>query len=235
MSGKDDTSNTNASTFGFETEEQYLELLQALRSQTADSATNWIAKRLDIFRIASKARAAWLFGRWGVKNPAVDAEDASQKMLEEFLQACGTDKSGWESLQYVAGVLRNICLSILRTDTKWRQAPAIWDEADARSDPAKEFSRDCAAKDLWECAVQLPPAQRQAIEACCFQQLSPAEAAAALGRPTSSIYVALHRARQRLNEKLQARGHEAWEFRGRSGEQRKNLSDPRKKSGPLHQ
>lgn len=151
---------------------------------------------------------------WSCLRMLGDPDEADDVVQETFVRA-------WERLgefdpahrfyAWVFTIARNRCLNALRRRRTWGfrslysgddpQAP----EAGERSSAAAEDRQLALA--LEECMEGLPDEQREAFELRHGEGLRYAEIAAALEVPEGTVMSRLHRARERMRECLEGKGH----------------------------
>lgn len=109
---------------------------------------------------------------------------------------------------YFYGVARNQVLRLLRRE---RSLVQLDDEASeenssasliAAEDPFRDCNRNEMIKLVRQAVLSLPPRYREVVVLCDFQELSAAEAAAALDCPVGTVNSRLHRGHSLLLKKL---------------------------------
>jgi len=132
-----------------------------------------------------------------------DALDASQ---EAFVRA-------WRHMErfdlnrpfypWYATILRNVCLSRLRSRTRRPTYELPDDHPGAgEANPVLLAERNERRDRVWRAVMALKPHHREIIVLCHFQQLSYREMAAALEIPIGTVMSRLHTARLALRETL---------------------------------
>lgn len=124
-------------------------------------------------------------------------DEAEDIVSEVFLVAWRRlDQVPAEPVPWLIGVARKVLANRRRGDAR-RAA------LDHRVHQDVAIDRDHSTHDprvgiVLAALANLPPGEREVIELVAWEELSPAEAAAALGIARATVYVRLHRARQRL-------------------------------------
>jgi RNA polymerase sigma-70 factor (ECF subfamily) len=114
-------------------------------------------------------------------------------------------------LGFLYGVARNHVLRVLQRERHYVQLPDESDEAAAYesltslTDPFSDCNRHEVIKLVRQAVLSLPPRYREVVVLCDFQELSCAEAAAALDCPVGTLNSRLHRAHSLLVKKLRTR------------------------------
>jgi RNA polymerase sigma factor (sigma-70 family) len=123
----------------------------------------------------------------------------SEVWLEAFRSRRQYDQARGEAAGWVFGVARNVVLGHLRRAGRHCGAAAAaevhvedWDAVDRRLDAAG------LAPMLRDALAALTAEEREVLLLVAWEQLSPTEAAAALGIPTGTARSRLHRARSRI-------------------------------------
>ena len=110
---------------------------------------------------------------------------------------------GWtklpaEPMPWLIGVARNVLANRRRADgrrTALGDRLRLLPDRPTVADPGEQLT---GAERVREALSALPVGEREVIELVAWDGLSPAEIAAALGIARATVYVRLHRARQRL-------------------------------------
>jgi RNA polymerase sigma-70 factor (ECF subfamily) len=111
---------------------------------------------------------------------------------------------------YLYGVARNQVLRLLKRERSFVQ---LADESDdenattfvAHDDPFGDCNRNEVIRLVRQAVLSLPPRYREVVVLCDFQELSSAEAAAALDCPVGTVNSRLHRGHDLLLKKLRTR------------------------------
>ena len=139
------------------------------------------------------------------------AEDAVQEVFMSLLAPShGFDPSRGSLASYLFGAARN---QVLRRLEKERGYVALQDDHEgtrargderlrAAHDPLAEFVRSERAEIVRQAVLALPVHYREVVVLCELQELSYAEAAAALNCAVGTVRSRLHRARSLLCERL---------------------------------
>ena len=142
------------------------------------------------------------------------AEDVVQETFMVLMRDGGNfDPARGSLAAYLYGVARN---HVLRAFERERSLVPFDEEADesagaphenllARQDPLGDLTRGEAVERLRLAVLALPPHYREALVLCELEEMSYAEAAAALGCAVGTVRSRLHRARAMLAEKLRGR------------------------------
>ena len=134
-----------------------------------------------------------------------DAEDAFQAVFLALVRSASTIRDGGTVPAWLHGVAVRIATRAKRefTRRRARERTAALPEAD-RSVPDKAWESLVAA--VHEEVQRLPEAERTAFVLCDLQGVSQSDAATRLGWPLGSVSGRLCKARQRLLDRLSARG-----------------------------
>lgn len=139
------------------------------------------------------------------------AEDAVQEVFLSLLAPShGFDAARGALASYLYGAARN---QVLRRLEKERGYVALSDDHEgtrargderlrATHDPLAEFARNERAETVRQAVLALPVHYREVVVLCELQELSYADAAAALGCAVGTVRSRLHRARSLLCERL---------------------------------
>jgi RNA polymerase sigma-70 factor, ECF subfamily len=145
------------------------------------------------------------------------AEDVVQEVFMVLMRDGGNfDPSRGSLAAYLYGIARN---HVLRAFERERSlVPLDADEGDsneaphanlvAHFDPLGDLTRGEMVEKLRQAVLALPAHYREALVLCELQELSYADAAAALGCAVGTVRSRLHRARAMLAEKMRGRGRE---------------------------
>lgn len=146
----------------------------------------------------------WAVCRQTLPEPA-DAEDAFQAVFLALVRSAGHIRDGRALPGWLHGVAVRVATRVRRQGArhKSRDRAAARPEAD-RPVPDAAWERLIAT--VHEEVQRLPEAERTAFVLCDLEGVSQPDAAARLGCPLGSVSGRLCRARQRLLERLTARG-----------------------------
>jgi RNA polymerase sigma-70 factor (ECF subfamily) len=145
------------------------------------------------------------------------AEDVVQEVFMVLMRDGGNfDPSRGSLAAYLYGIARN---HVLRAFERERSlVPLDADAGDsneaphanlvAHFDPLGDLTRGEMVEKLRQAVLALPAHYREALVLCDLQELSYADASAALGCAVGTVRSRLHRARAMLAEKMRGRGHE---------------------------
>ena len=150
-----------------------------------------------VFAVCSKAVFAYARRR-------ATRDVADDVVAETFLVAWRrVDELPLEPLPWLIGVARKVLANRRRSDdrrvalsARLRSLPACPESAD----PGDTWT---AAERVRAALAALPAGEREVIELLAWEGLSPAEIATALEIARATVYVRLHRARQRLTRALE--------------------------------
>jgi RNA polymerase sigma-70 factor (ECF subfamily) len=112
---------------------------------------------------------------------------------------------------FLYGVARNQVLRLLRRERGYVQLADEWDEDSpatsfvAQDDPFGDCNRKEVINLVRQAVLSLPPRYREVVVLCDFQELSCADAAAALDCPVGTVNSRLHRGHFLLLKKLRTR------------------------------
>jgi RNA polymerase sigma-70 factor (ECF subfamily) len=123
----------------------------------------------------------------------------SEVWLAAFENRHRYDAARGEAAAWVFGIARNVLLAHLRRRQRAGAPGAVaeshvdeWEAVDQRLDAAGH------APTLRRALAELPPEERDVLLLVAWEQLTPSEAAAALGIPAGTARSRLHRARTRI-------------------------------------
>lgn len=142
------------------------------------------------------------------------AEDVVQETFMVLMrEGGGFDPARGSLAAYLYGIARNHVLrafererALVRFDEETDEAPeAPHENLVARPDPLGDLTRGEMVERLRLAVLALPPHYREALVLCELEEMSYAEAAAALGCAVGTVRSRLHRARAMLAEKLRGR------------------------------
>jgi RNA polymerase sigma-70 factor (ECF subfamily) len=141
------------------------------------------------------------------------AEDVTQEVFMALMRGDGHyDSSRGSFSAYLFGVARN---QVLRRLEKDRFLSPIYDDGEGResptpeslitsNDPLGDLTRKEMIASVRQAVLALPPHYREVVVLCDLQEMSYADASAALGCAVGTVRSRLHRARALLVEKLRA-------------------------------
>ena len=190
--------------------------LQALiRSVGGSHSTNSDAELLRRF-VASQddgafaelvrrySRLVWGQCRHLLANEA-DADDAFQATFLALAKSAGSIRSTDRLGPWLHAVAHRVCLNARRAAARRtkRERGAALAEGDS---PVADSTWDRAAAALHEEIHRLPESQRVAFVLCCIEGIAPTVAAEQLGLKWGTFSTRLSRAKQRLVDRLSARG-----------------------------
>jgi RNA polymerase sigma-70 factor, ECF subfamily len=142
-----------------------------------------------------------LHGYLARRVPAAADDLLSEVWLAAFAGRGRYDPERGSARGWLFGVARNVMLAHLRqAEPPPRAGPEpvddVWDAVVARLDAAAVAPR------LQSALAALPGIERELLLLVAWEQLSPAEAAQAVGVPAGTARSRLHRARNRMREQL---------------------------------
>ena len=139
------------------------------------------------------------------------AEDVTQEVFLLLMrEAAGYDPTRGSVSAYLFGIARNFVMRRLQQE---RRFASIDDDQDlhcnddrfaARGDLLAELTRSQTIEIVRAAVLSLPPRYREVVALCDLQEISYAEAAAALDCAVGTVRSRLHRARALLAEKLRS-------------------------------
>jgi RNA polymerase sigma-70 factor, ECF subfamily len=133
-----------------------------------------------------------------------DATIADEVVADTFMVCWRRfDRVPDNALPWLYAVARRCLANRLRAARRelTRRSPAVATPADATADAYEQRAR---ARDVLTALARLPPKEREALQLCAWEGLSPTEAARAAGCTAPAFRVRLHRARRRLAAALDA-------------------------------
>jgi RNA polymerase sigma-70 factor (ECF subfamily) len=130
-----------------------------------------------------------------------DAGTADDVVADTFLVAWRRlDRVPEDALPWLYAVARRCLANRLRSGRRqMRIAPEAPPAADATADVYEQRTQ---ARELLVALAGLPPKEREALQLCAWEGLSPSDAARVVGCTAAAFRVRLHRARRRLAEAL---------------------------------
>ncbi|MGW6057052.1 RNA polymerase sigma factor [Streptomyces sp. NPDC055189] len=142
--------------------------------------------------------SAALHGYFARRAPAAADDLLAELWLQAYAARRGFDAARGPARAWLFGVARNVLSAHWRRLAQQRPGPPgggdddPWEAVDARLDAALVAPR------LRELLAGLPPEERELLLLVAWEQLTPGEAAAAVGIPAGTARSRLHRARTRL-------------------------------------
>jgi RNA polymerase sigma factor (sigma-70 family) len=145
--------------------------------------------------------SAALHGYFARRAPGAADDLLAEAWLQAFAARRTFDASRGSARGWLFGVARNVHTGPVRRAARTEVPPGVqvsdpWQAVDQRLDAA------ALAPALRRALAELPAAEREVMLLVSWEQLTPAEAAAAVGIPTGTARSRLHRARGRLRERL---------------------------------
>ncbi|MEU3248315.1 MULTISPECIES: RNA polymerase sigma factor [unclassified Streptomyces] len=145
--------------------------------------------------------SAALHGYFARRMPGAADDLLAEVWLQAFAARRTFDASRGSARGWLFGVARNVLAGHARRTARAEALPGAqitdpWQAVDQRLDAA------ALAPALRRALAELPPEEREVILLVSWEQLTPAEAAAAVGVPAGTARSRLHRARGRLRERL---------------------------------
>ncbi|MFE0626181.1 RNA polymerase sigma factor [Streptomyces sp. NPDC058864] len=145
--------------------------------------------------------SAALHGYFVRRMPGAADDLLAEAWLQAFAARRTFDASRGSARGWLFGVARNVLAGHVRRTARTElpagtQITDPWQAVDQRLDAA------ALAPALRTALAELPEAEREVMLLVSWEQLTPAEAAAAVGIPTGTARSRLHRARSRLRERL---------------------------------
>lgn len=131
-----------------------------------------------------------------------DAATADEVVGDTFLVCWRRfDRVPEDALPWLYAVARRCLANRLRSGRREqaRTAPAAAAAGDATVDAYEQRAR---ARAVLAALAELPPKEREALQLCAWEGLSPSDAAKAAGCTAAAFRVRLHRARRRLTAAL---------------------------------
>jgi RNA polymerase sigma-70 factor (ECF subfamily) len=133
-----------------------------------------------------------------------DAATADEVVADTFLVCWRRfDRVPEDALPWLYGVARRCLANRVRAGRRERarSAPAA---APARDATADTYEQQARAREVLTALAELPPKEREALQLCAWEGLTPAEGARVVGCTAAAFRVRLHRARRRLTATLDA-------------------------------
>jgi RNA polymerase sigma factor (sigma-70 family) len=142
-----------------------------------------------------------LHGYFARRMPGAADDLLAESWLQAFAARRTFDPSRGSARGWLFGVARNVLAQHLRRAGRQEAVPGVeitdpWQAVDQRLDAA------ALAPALRRALAELPVEEREVLLLVSWEQLTPAEAAAAVGIPAGTARSRLHRARGRLRERL---------------------------------
>nr|WP_237745035.1 RNA polymerase sigma factor [Kribbella catacumbae] len=150
------------------------------------------------------------------------APDAADELLSEVWLAAFTSRSGFDPALgsvrgWLFGIARHVLLAHYRRAARHvgvalpEPASTDWAAVDARLDAV------ASGQALKEALAALPQVERELLLLVAWEELTPSEAARVVGIPAGTARSRLHRARERMRERL-TRSEQVLGERGLDGE-----------------
>ncbi|KUN51305.1 RNA polymerase subunit sigma [Streptomyces canus] len=144
-----------------------------------------------------------LHGYFARRMPGAADDLLAEAWLQAFAARRTFDPSRGSARGWLFGVARNVLAQHLRRAGRQEAVPGAeitdpWQAVDQRLDAA------ALAPALRRALAELPVEEREMLLLVSWEQLTPAEAAAAVGIPAGTARSRLHRARGRLRDRLAA-------------------------------
>ncbi|WP_232792421.1 RNA polymerase sigma factor [Actinacidiphila yeochonensis] len=145
--------------------------------------------------------SAALHGYFARRVPGAADDLLSEAWLQAFAARRTFDPSRGSARGWLFGVARNVLAAHLRRAERVEALPEArvsdpWQAVDQRLDAA------AMAPALRQALAELPAEEREVMLLVSWEQLTPTEAADAVGIPSGTARSRLHRARRRLRERL---------------------------------
>ncbi|MEU9349258.1 RNA polymerase sigma factor [Streptomyces sp. NPDC048278] len=142
-----------------------------------------------------------LHGYFARRMPGAADDLLAEAWLQAFAARHTFDASRGSARGWLFGVARNVLAGTVRRAARTEAPPGEqvtdpWQAVDQRLDAA------ALAPALRGALAELPAEEREVMLLVSWEQLTPAEAAAAVGIPAGTARSRLHRARGRLRERL---------------------------------
>ena len=133
-----------------------------------------------------------------------EALDASQEAFVRAWRHIGRFNPDSPFYPWYAAILRNVCLSRLRSRARHKTVALIEGHADPshNGDPVLLAQRNERSDQLWRAIMKLPLPFREIILMNHFQGMAYKDVAEALRIPIGTVMSRLHSARMALREKL---------------------------------
>ena len=150
-----------------------------------------------------------------VRDTAAAEEVVQEVFVRLWRSAASFDPARGHVHAWLMRITHNLALNEVRrrqsrpvtaASDDWETSSATLVDQDAARDPARMATLNERAALVRAALLELPPAQRQAIELAFFGGLSQAEVAAATGDPLGTVKSRIRVGMQRLRESLIARG-----------------------------
>ncbi|MEU8628004.1 RNA polymerase sigma factor [Streptomyces sp. NPDC048669] len=142
-----------------------------------------------------------LHGYFARRMPGAADDLLAEAWLQAFAARCTFDPARGSARGWLFGVARNVLSQHLRRAGRKEAVPGPeitdpWQAVDQRLDAA------ALAPALRQGLAELPVEERELLLLVSWEQLTPAEAATAVGIPAGTARSRLHRARGRLRDRL---------------------------------
>ncbi len=134
-----------------------------------------------------------------------DAEDAFQAVFLALVRSAATIRDGRTVPAWLHGVAVRVATRAKRSGARRRQREQVASLPESER-PVASATWDALVRSVHEEVQQLPEVERTAFVMCDLEGVSQPDAAARLGWPLGSLSGRLCKARQRLMERLSARG-----------------------------
>lgn len=147
----------------------------------------------------------------------VGSDDDAMELTQECLLRMWRSRADWdesrEVLPWFHGILRNLCISLLRSKEHVRAKQAFrpdqleedevdWEYVDPDLAPPEHLAADERARLFWAALGRLSTRDREILALRHFEELSYADLAARLSIPEGTVMSRLFHARRRLREAL---------------------------------
>ncbi|MGL4727563.1 MAG: sigma-70 family RNA polymerase sigma factor [Bosea sp. (in: a-proteobacteria)] len=139
-----------------------------------------------------------------LKRRALAEEAVQDAFVLVWRNAASFDPARGDALPWLYTILRNRCLSILRTENRMetREEPVGEEQASEEDDPETVLSKLSDAKALKHCLTKLEPERRELVLLAFVQGLTHGELAGRLGVPLGTIKSWIRRSLISLKECL---------------------------------
>ncbi|MFC9325958.1 RNA polymerase sigma factor [Kitasatospora sp. NPDC057015] len=169
--------------------------------RASDAQLTRSATRPEAFTPLVEKYSPALHGYFARRVPGAADDLLAEAWLQAFAARRTFDAARGSARGWLFGVARNVLAGHARRAGREAGAPAPaandpWQAVDQRLDAA------ALAPELRRALDGLPPEERELMLLVSWEQLTPTEAAAAVGIPAGTARSRLHRARGRLRERL---------------------------------